>query len=79
MIMIPKMRRFAIENGKAVISSDGEFIHINDIILLLIKERQMVQNMIDSIGDRDDDFVKKVKNIYDGKIEALNELENFFN
>jgi hypothetical protein len=73
------MRRFAIENGKAVISSNGEFLHINDINLLLIEERRSVQNMIDSMGDRDDDWGKKAKNIYDGKIEVLNELENFIN
>ena len=41
------MRRFAIENGKAVISGNGEFLHINDINLLLIEERHSVQNMID--------------------------------
>lgn len=73
------MRRFAIENSKAVISSNGEFLHINDINLLLIEERHSVQNMIDSMGDRDDDWGKKAKNIYDGKIEVLNELENFIN
>lgn len=77
--MRPKMRRFAIENGKAVISSNGEFLHINDVILLLINERQSVQNMIDVMGDRDDDWEKKAKNIYGGKIEVLNELENFIN
>ena len=73
------MRRFAIENGKAVISSNGEFLHINDIILLLINERQSVQNMIDVMGDRDDDWGKKANNIYGGKIEVLTELENFIN
>ena len=77
--MRPKMRRFAIENGKAVISSNGEFLHINDINLLIINERQSVQNMIDCMCDRDDDWGKKAKNIYDGKIEVLNELENFIN
>ena len=79
MIMRPKMRRFAIENGKAAISSNGEFLHINDINLLLINARQSVQKMMDCMGDRDDDWGKKAKNIYDGKMEALNELESFIN
>ena len=77
--MRPKMRRFAIEKGQAVISSNGEFLHINDINLLLINERQSVQKMIDVVADSDDDWGKKAKNIYDGKIEVLNELENFIN
>lgn len=77
--MRPKLRRFTIENGKATISSNGEFLHVNDIMLLLINERQSVQSMLDSMGDRDDDWGKKAKNIYDGKIEVLNELEDFIN
>ena len=77
--MRPKMRRFKIENGSATISKDGEFLHINDINLLLINERQSVQNMINGIAAIDDDWAKKAKNIYDGKIEILNELENFIN
>ena len=77
--MRPKMRRFKIENGTAAISKDGEFLHINDVMLFLINERQSVQNMIDVMGDRDDDWGKKAKNIYGGKIEVLNELENFIN
>ena len=32
--MTPKMRHFKIENGKATIDKDGEFLHINDIVLL---------------------------------------------
>ena len=57
--MTPKIRHFKIENGKATIDKDGEFLHINDIVLLIVTARKSVENMIAALGDRDDDWVKK--------------------
>lgn len=73
--MTPKMRHFKIENGKATIDKDGEFLHINDIVLLIVTARKSVENMIAAFGDRDDDWVKKSRLGYERQIETLNELQ----
>lgn len=73
--MTPKMRHFKIENGKATIDKDGEFLHINDIVLLIVTARKSVENMIAVLGDRDDDWVKKSRLGYERQIETLNELQ----
>ena len=69
------MRHFKIENGKATIDKDGEFLHINDIVLLIVTARKSVENMIAVLGDRDDDWVKKSRLAYERQIETLNELQ----
>ena len=69
------MRHFKIENGKATIDKDGEFLHINDIVLLIVTARKSVENMIAVLGDRDDDWVKKSRLGYERQIETLNELQ----
>ena len=73
--MTPKMRHFKIENGKATIDKDGEFLHINDSVLLIVTERKGIENMIAVLGDRDDDWVKKSRLAYERQIETLNELQ----
>ena len=73
--MTPKMRHFKIKNGKATIDKDGEFLHINDIVLLIVTARKSVENMIAALGDRDDDWVKKSRLGYERQIETLNELQ----
>ena len=73
--MTPKMRHFKIENGKATIDKDGEFLHINDIVLLIVTARKSAENMIAALGDRDDDWVKKSRLGYERQIETLNELQ----
>ena len=69
------MRHFKIENGKATIDKDGEFLHINDIVLLIVTARKSIENMIAVLGDRDDDWVKKSRLAYERQIETLNELQ----
>ena len=75
--MRPKMRRFKIENGSATISKDGEFLHINDIMLLIINERQSAQNMIKVLPspEKDDKWGEKSRFAYEKQIDMLNELE----
>lgn len=75
--MRPKMRRFKIENGSATISKDGEFLHINDIILLIIKERKSVQGMLNVLPTNEDEWVKKSKLAYERQINMLDELEDY--
>lgn len=72
-----KMRRFKIENGGAAISKGGEFLHINDVMLLLIKERQSVQNIIKVLPppEKDDKWGEKSRFAYEKQIDMLNKLE----
>ena len=72
--MTPKMRHFKIENGKATIDKDGEFLHINDIVLLIVEERRSIQGMIDVQGERDDEWGKESRFAYEQQIETLNKL-----
>lgn len=73
--MTPKMRHFKIEDGKATIDKDGEFLHINDIVLLIVEERRSIQSMIDVQGERDDEWGKKSRFAYEQQIETLNKLQ----
>lgn len=77
MTMKLKMRRFTIDNGRAVISKDGDFLHINDVILLIINERMDKQSMINVLPqpEESDDWPVKSKFAYEKQIELLNELE----
>lgn len=72
-----KIRRFKIENGSAAISKDGEFLHINDVMLLLINERQSAQNMIKVLPspEKDDKWGEKSRFAYERQIDMLNKLE----
>ena len=75
--MITKMRRFKIDNGCATINKDGEFLHINDVLLMIIEKRQSVQGMLDVIDPKiDDDWSKKRRSVYNWQIDLLNEFEN---
>ena len=75
--MRPNMRRFKLKNGSATISKDGEFLHINDIMLLIIKERQSAQNMIKVLPSPEEggSWGKENRFAYEKQIEMLNELE----
>lgn len=75
--MEPKIRRFKINDGAAIIDKNGEFLHINDIMLILIKERQRTQSKIAVIGDNNDEWTEKCKFAYKQQIEILNELEQY--
>ena len=65
--MIPKIRKFKLEPAGATISKDGEFIHINDIVLALKEERELLQSMLETnksctdVGDEECGYVLKQK------------------
>jgi hypothetical protein len=73
--MTPKMRHFKIENGKATIDKDGEFLHINDIVLLIVEERRSLQGMIDVLPKDESDWSKKSKYAYEQQIKMLDEMK----
>jgi len=73
--MILKMRHFKIENGKATIDKDGEFLHINDIVLLIDEVRRGLQNMIAALSNNDSDWSKNSKYDYEQRIKMLDEMK----
>jgi len=69
-----KVRRFNIEQNGAVMTKDGEFLHINDVMLLLKEERESAINYVKmNEGDETDFYVKQV---YARKhqVDFINEL-----
>lgn len=57
--MITKIRKFKLEPAGPTISKDGEFIHVNDIVLALKEERESLQSMLE--------MNKSCTNVWDDK------------
>lgn len=75
-----KVRRFNIDKNGAVMTQDGEFLHINDIMLLLKEERDSVidyMKMNEEVSARpskDDDFIVKQQYAYKHRLEFIDRL-----
>ena len=69
-----KVRRFNICQNGAVMEQNGEFLHINDIILLLKEERESALSCLEMNKDSDDDFCVKQRYAYRHRLEFINEL-----
>lgn len=73
--MITKIRKFKVEPTGATISKDGEFIHINDIVLVLKEERESLKSKLEmNKACTDDDLREKRVYALKQKIELLDEL-----
>ena len=73
--MITKIRKFKVEPAGATISKDGEFIHINDIILALKEERESLKLKLEmNKACTDDDLREKRVYAFKQKIELLDAL-----
>lgn len=69
-----KVRRFKICQDGAVMDQSGEFLHINDIMLLLKEERESAVSWMEMYKDSDDDFQVKQRYAYNRQVEFINEL-----
>ena len=69
-----KVRRFNISQNGAVMEQNGEFLHINDIILLLKEERESALSCLEMNKDSDDDFCVKQRYAYRHRLGFINEL-----
>ena len=69
-----KVRRFNINNNGAVMAQDGEFLHINDIMLLLKEERESATNCMKMNKGKEDDFVIKQQYAYNRQVDFINKL-----
>lgn len=74
--MSMKVRRFNIEQNGAVMTKDGEFLHINDVMLLLKEERESAINCMKINDGREDDFSIKQRYAYEHQVDFINELIN---
>ena len=69
-----RVRRFNIDKNGAVMTKDGEFLHINDIMLLLKEERESAINCMKANERADDDFFIKQQYAYRKQVDFINEL-----
>ena len=72
--MIPKIRKFKLEPAGATISKDGEFIHINDIVLALKEERELLQSMLETNKSCTDVWDEECGYVLKQKIEFITNL-----
>ena len=72
--MITKIRKFKLEPAGATISKDGEFIHINDIVLALKEERESLKLKLEMENACTDDWGEKRVYALKQKIELLDAL-----
>ena len=72
--MITKIRKFKLEPAGATISKDGEFIHINDIVLALKEERELLLSMLETNKSCTDVWDEECGYILKQKIEFITNL-----
>ena len=72
--MITKIRKFKLEPAGATISKDGEFIHINDIVLALKEEREVLQSMLETNKSCTDVWDEECGYVIKQKIEFITNL-----
>ena len=72
--MIPKIRKFKLEPAGATISKDGEFIHINDIVLALKEERELLLSMLETNKSCTDVWDEECGYVLKQKIEFITNL-----
>ena len=71
-----KVRRFNIEHNGAVMTKDGEFLHINDVMLLLKEERELAIGCMKINKDAETDLSIKQHFAYKHQVNFIDELIN---
>ena len=74
-----KLRKFEIVNGKPTVSDKGEWIHENDVLLMLQNSRDEVSGRLNylkdaSSGDHENDWTKKQVQIYEDELKLVESL-----
>ena len=72
-----KLRHFKLEDGKMVMcdsSFDGEFLHINDVELLLRNHRIYKQNLVDQYENTDVEWQKRCHDVNKQCVYLIDEL-----
>ena len=73
-----KIRKFKFDEKGPVMCDDGEFMHINDLTLLLKEERQTNVNCLEMNEKTNDPsaFQKNMSMLYKDRIDLLDSLLN---
>ena len=71
-----KIRHFKLENGKLFVDNDGDFLHINDIELLLKQKRDNRQRMADQYKDSDVEWQKSCHDMNQECVYLIDEILN---
>jgi hypothetical protein len=74
-----KLRKFEIDNGKLVVSDKGEWVHENDVLLMLQNSRDEINGMISYSKDAfaanpEDDWMKKQAQVYEDELKLVERL-----
>ena len=71
-----KVRHFKLENGKLFVDYDGDFLHINDIELLLRQKRDDRQRMVDEYEDCEVEWQRKCHDTNQQCVYLIDEILN---
>ena len=71
-----KVKHFKLENGKLFVDSDGDFLHINDIELLLRQKRDDRQRMVDEYEDCEVEWQKSCHDMNQQCVYLIDEILN---
>jgi len=69
-----KVRHFNLEDGKLFVDDYGDFLHINDIILLLKGKRHDKQALVDKYKDSEVDWEKRSHDMNEQCVYLINEI-----
>jgi hypothetical protein len=72
-----KLRHFKLEDGKMVLDDfNGDFVHVNDIELLFLKERNNRQKLVDQYKDSDVEWQKRCHDMNQQCVYLINDFLN---
>lgn len=72
-----KVRHFKLEDGKMVLDDfKGDFVHVNDIELLFLKERNNRQKLVDQYKDSDVEWQKRCHDMNQQCVYLINDFLN---
>lgn len=71
-----KIRHFKLENGKLFVDNCGDFLHINDIELLLREKKDERQAMVDQCKDSDVEWQKRCHDMNQQCVYLIDEILN---
>ena len=71
-----KVRHFKLEDGKLFVDNRGDFLHINDIELLLRQKKYERQAMVDQYKDSDVEWQKRCHDTNQECVYLIDEILN---
>ena len=74
-----KIRTFSYTDNGMVLDKNGEFIHMNDIILMFMKKQEFLKSCIKMHEDRTDEFGKSMREHYISQSQLVDEIINNVN